>query len=429
MSDLTFTPHPDPERLSDKELLQQISEVPDQIDFAKEHGAEEWFVTYLLQDTRRLRAEARRRGLLHIAGDTLGPSFPSSLESEVTEGNQGEGIIWAKDVPPPGEGEKIETLWGPFLFPSSLHLLAGDAGLGKTTLLYNLCIHLARGKTFAGFTPPRPLRILYYDLETPDLLFRQKLYLISENSPPEGLAYSRFFSASGALALAKEYSFNLIILDTLNEAFETREEEDNAEANRQMRELRRIVKEAGAAILGISHMGKDPSSKGVYKLRGASARPAAADVVLNLEQAMEDVVRLEVAKSRWAGGVARLFLRKVGEDVFEPTEISGEETCTGESLAETFILNSLPIEPGELTRKEILNLGVSQGHSQTMMERVLSRLVKFGRVKRPKRGFYCLPSSLPSRQGIGNDGSDGKKVTSLDPWDTEDVSDPTGKNS
>lgn len=93
-------------------------------------------------------------------------------------------LIWAKDVPPPTEGEEIESLWGPFLFPSSLHTLAGDAGLGKSTLLYNVAVHLARGEVFGGFKPPRPLRVLYYDLETPDLLFRRKLHLISENSPP-----------------------------------------------------------------------------------------------------------------------------------------------------------------------------------------------------------------------------------------------------
>lgn len=411
MSDSLIKPHPDTERMTLSELQKRLAEIEDEFTFGKQHGAEELFLTWLVQERRIIQAGLARR------------------QENGSEQIEAETMIWAKDVPPPGWGEEVETLWGPFLFPRSLHLLAGDAGLGKTTLLYNHSVHLARGEPFAGFSPPRPLRILYYDLETPDILFRRKLHLISDNSPPDGLAFCRSFSVKGALVLAKEHHFDLIIIDTLNEAFETREEEDNAEANRQMRELRRIVKEAGAAILGISHMGKDPSSKGVYKLRGASARPAAADVVLNLEQAMEDVVRLEVAKSRWAGGIARLFLRKVGEDVFEPTELSGEETVTGESLAESVILDSVPFEPGEMARKEILNLGMSKGHSQTMIERVLYRLVKFGRVKRPKRGFYCLPPSLPSRQGIGDDGSDGKKEAPLDPWDVEDQSELTGKNS
>jgi len=65
---------------------------------------------------------------------------------------------------------------------------------------------------------------------------------------------------SEALALAKEHGFDLMIIDTLNEAFETQDEGDNAEANRQMRELRRIVKDSGAAIVALSYMGKDPSA-------------------------------------------------------------------------------------------------------------------------------------------------------------------------
>lgn len=422
---LLIKPHPDGERLTVGELRQRLSEIEDQFTFRKEHGAEEMFLIWLIQERRMLQAELERR----TRGPTPIPSIPSRLGGDTTEGGEVESIIWAKEVSPPGKGEEIETLWGPFLFPSSLHLLAGDAGLGKTTLLYNLCIRLARGEPFAGFIPPRPLRVLYYDLETPDLLFRQKLYLISENSPPEGLAFSRSFTVNGALALAKQHHFDFIILDTLNEAFDTREEEDNAEANRQMRDLRRIIKETRAAILGLSHMGKNPSSKGVYKLRGASARPAAADVVLNLEGASEEIVKLEVAKSRWIGGAASLYLRKVGEDIFEPTEPSGEETATGESLAEKLILSSVLIEPETIARKEILTIGSKQGHSQTTMERVLSRLVKLGRIKRPKRGFYCRPASLPSLQTLGADGSDGNRTAPLDPWDLEGKDDFTGTHS
>lgn len=299
-------------------------------------------------------------------------------------------LIWAKDVPPPKEGEEIESLWGPFLFPSSLHTMAGDAGLGKTTLLYNIAIRVARGEEFGGFKPPRPLRVLYYDLETPDLLFRRKLHLISDNDPPEGLAFARSFSVSEALALAKEHSFALIIIDTLNEAFETRQEEDNAEANRQMRELRRIVKDSGAAIVALSHMGKDPSAKGVYKLRGASARPAAADVVLNVETYSDDVICLEVAKNRWVGGNVKLYLRKAGEDQFEVAEVAGEDTATAEKQIREYIESIVPFEPSTIRTQEILSKAGESGFQRGTTEKVLSRMsqVGGGGVKRIKRGVY-----------------------------------------
>jgi archaellum biogenesis ATPase FlaH len=299
-------------------------------------------------------------------------------------------LIWAKDVPPPGNGEKIDTMLGEFLFPGSLHLLAGEPGIGKTTLLYNLAVHLAKGKDFAGLTVTRPIRILYYDLETPELLFKRKLHLISENQPPEGLAFTRPFSSKEALAHVKEHKFDLIILDTLNEAFETREEEDNAEANRQMQELRKIITETGVAILGVSHMGKDPSSKGIYKLRGASARPAAADVVLNVESYSDDVIRMEVAKSRWIGGKARIFLRKAGEDSFEPTEVSGEETITTENQIKELIAFVTPFEPQIIRTNEIIRQAEEQGFQKSTTEKVLSRMAQIGShgLKRAKHGVY-----------------------------------------
>src|SRR5262249_19912274 len=111
------------------------------------------------------------------------PTPPGKTPIESEEEWEEQAIIWAKDVPPPGEHDEIKSLWGSFLFPSSIHLTAGDSGIGKTTLNYNISVRLARGEPFAGLTPPRPLRILYYDLETPERLFRRKLHLISDNSP------------------------------------------------------------------------------------------------------------------------------------------------------------------------------------------------------------------------------------------------------
>jgi len=336
------------------------------------------------------------------------PSFPSPIGPNVMDGT---GIVWAKDVPPPSEGDKIESLWGPFLYPQSLHLLSGDAGLAKTTLGYSLSVSLVRGESFAGFSPPRPLRILYFDLETPELLFREKLYRISENNPPEGLAFARDFNVEGALALVKAHKFDLMIVDTGNEAFDTREEEDNAEANKQMRQLRRLIQETGVAILVFYHMGKNPSAKGVYKLRGASARPAAADIVLNLEEdgyvrdglKFFEVIKLEVVKSRWAEK-GKLSLKKVGDDRFEVTEPRNEQGANQEREAESFILGLLPQEPEVTETKEILKLGSTRGYTQPTIERALTNLAKSSQILRPKRGNYCRPRTHPSHQGYRDDG-------------------------
>ncbi len=342
------------------------------------------------------------------------PSIASPIGTDVMDGS---GIIWANHVPPPGE--QVESLWGPFLYPSSIHLLAGDAGLGKTTLFYNVVVRLARGEPFAGFDSPRTLRILYYDLETPEDLFKYKLHLVSENCPPEGLAFARTsFSTDETISWVKKYHFDLIVIDTMNEAFQTEDENNNAEANRQMQELRRIVRETGAAILALSHMAQDATTKGVYKYRGATARPAAADVVLNLESAglkpvkddpekTAEVVKLEVAKSRWAGSKEYIALQKVGEDRFELFEMSNGAAATQLIHAKELILESSPVEPETLETKEIIALGKQKGHSQPTMERALAKLFQTGQLKRPRKGAYCRPRIHPSPQGYGVDGIDG----------------------
>jgi Bifunctional DNA primase/polymerase, N-terminal/AAA domain/Primase C terminal 1 (PriCT-1) len=345
------------------------------------------------------------------------PSNQPPIGDEVRDGTE---IIWAKDVPPPGEGEEIESLWGPFLYPASLHLLAGEAGIGKTTFGYNLVIRLAKGEFFAGLLPARPLRVLYYDLETPPLLFKKKLHLISDDTPPDGLAFTRTFNVNKAKKLIQEHCFDVLVIDTANEAFDTREEEDNAEANRQMRQLRLIIKETGVAILVFYHMAKEPSQKGVYRTRGASARPAAADVVLNLErigtrrqltengETLIEIIRLEAAKNRW-DEKANLTLMKIGKDRFEIAEADTPIDQSQQGIVEALILELLPCEPESVETKKILEETRKEGFSRPTVERVLKKLTDTCQINRPQKGFYCRPMIHPSSQGYRGIGMRGRR--------------------
>jgi RecA-family ATPase len=195
-------------------------------------------------------------------------------------------LVWAQDILQ-SEDEEVGSLWGSFLFPGSIHLLSGEAGVGKTTFLYGLAVKATRGYAFVGLSFSRPLKVLYVDLETPHTLRRRKLRLVADGQPVEGLA----FLATGDLernlqeltVAVKEHGFDLVIVDTIGEAFHTEKEDDNAEANRQMNAVRQLVTATGCAVILVHHIGKGWQSKGGHKARGASARAASADVVLNLE--------------------------------------------------------------------------------------------------------------------------------------------------
>jgi KaiC/GvpD/RAD55 family RecA-like ATPase len=291
--------------------------------------------------------------------------------------------------------KEIERLWGDFLFPGSIHLLSGETGVGKTTFLYNLAVKASRAEEFAGIPFNKPLRTLYLDLETPDNLQRQKVKVIASEKP-SGV----FFVATANIQTdfielqywVRKLKIDLVIVDTINEAFNTESEDDNAEANRQMNVVRRLVKEGNCSVILVHHIGKSGSSSRAYKARGASARAASADVVLNLIGKSEDVICLETATNRWLGGINTLLLRKAGEDVFEAVEGEfGDLTAIEKHKAQEAIIEYLK-KQGESQRQSIVSALVDQGHKRSTIDRALSDLYQLGMVRKPRRGFYALPT-------------------------------------
>ncbi len=300
-------------------------------------------------------------------------------------------LIWAKDMELL-EGEEIESLWGDVFFPESIHLFSGESGAGKTTFLYNLAIEGAKGKSLLDIPFPHPFRTLYLDLESPSRLRAHKLNLIAGNERPEELAFFTLTNIAWELdrliAIVQEHGFDLVIVDTINEAFQTQKEDDNAEANRQMKMVRKLVRQTGAAVILVHHMGKKHQEKGVYKSRGATARAAASDVVINFEGVDGEVARLSIGKNRWYGDKSELLLRKIGDDRFEPTEQLVTTTAPKGSIAENAILQMLTNGPAE--RKDIIAKAEEYGITKSTVERSLTHLVKMGRVTKLDRGFYGL---------------------------------------
>jgi hypothetical protein len=144
-------------------------------------------------------------------------------------------------------------------------------------------------------------------------------------------------------------------------------------------------------VILVHHVGKGEHIKGIHKARGASARAASADVVLNLTAKSEDIVCLEVAKNRWLGGNTKLFLRKAGEDIFEPVEGDFEDlTAVEKYKAQEAIIEYLT-QHGQTQRKDLMFAMETIGFKRATFDRALSDLVQLGKVIKPKRGIYSLP--------------------------------------
>jgi hypothetical protein len=252
-----------------------------------------------------------------------------------------DGVIQADQLP---EGIPPTRLWFG-LYPGSVVFLIGETGAGKSSLLYNLAIHIARNDPLwnVHFGAHRPLNVLYADPENAGNwkegvggVCAQKVDRINAGRPPTlrfhdwrdcDLMDTR--TQEDLREYMREEQTEILLLDPIANIFGTKDENDNAEAAKQMKVLTAISRESGVCIILCHHVGKaDMSNYG----RGATARLAAADVgmVLRVRSDIEDadddftgeliprddVCRLQIVKNRWEGR-ASLYLKMTGEDQFQ----------------------------------------------------------------------------------------------------------------
>ena len=91
-------------------------------------------------------------------------------------------IIPSTEVPPP-DPLALKGLLGPFLpQPPGVVLLSGETSAGKTVLAYNMAYSIAAGKEFVGLTPTSSPRVLYIDLESPQVVHSTLVHAIGKSA-------------------------------------------------------------------------------------------------------------------------------------------------------------------------------------------------------------------------------------------------------
>jgi len=148
-----------------------IIEVLDRI-VISEHQADYWL--------RELKQASRKRKVISVLqqelenitennknpGNSLAKLKAVITENELQLNHSSLNLISVKDLFSK-EYEKVESLWGNLLFPSSIVQLNSEPGLGKTTLLYNLLLHGALKRNFLNISFPKEINTIYVDVETP----------------------------------------------------------------------------------------------------------------------------------------------------------------------------------------------------------------------------------------------------------------------
>lgn len=271
--------------------------------------------------------------------------------------------------------EKPEPLLGDgLLCKGDLALIAGKPGLGKSRVALELAEALTRGSSWLGMqTGARPVRVGYIAAEFSRFRWWQRCVRLLgtklETAPQEhdemqdayralGLGSAQGFTAitsdmlgepldlltvAGTMQLeelVRELKLDLVVLDPLSRLMGGREE-TNEVFGKLVQNLDRVRHRTRACLLLVHHERKGSTERGgrdpdaLDAIRGGTMLTTATNTVLRLSKSTGGLLRLEVAKTNFAGTPPDLWLR-VPED--------GGRT----------VLEEAPEEKGEANRQKVL---------------------------------------------------------------------------
>ena len=192
------------------------------------------------------------------------------------------GMLW-RDYESRTFVEAERILFG--LRRGNVGMLVAETEAGKTTLALNLCLTLAANRTFPPIVGENSggRRVMYVDGESTQAEFKEdmrhmirhwsaaeralldeNLFILCDEEVDEELLDLAIHNHVTAVAdAARLFKPDLIIVDTLAALFSLDDENSNAEVKKKvMQPLKRLAREANAALLLLHHIGKPKMEEG-----------------------------------------------------------------------------------------------------------------------------------------------------------------------
>lgn len=341
--------------------------------------------------------------LIPQGGDHPSDTAPLRIENPV---GCGERIISSVAMLEKCRGSLEDTsthLWGLHIRSSAVTLLIGETSAGKTVFLHNLAYHLANGEEFLGLAPPRPLRVLCVDFESHDQILAEHLSVIGT---ADGWDFYALDGVEPGPKLMKDLytavqirRYDVIIIDPLMEANPVKDENDNAEASKQMLVFRELARSTNTGVVVVHNSGlRKGRKKKTEKFlgRGATSRVDRADISINFTVEQEIERLLHVAKSRSTNLNEKIRFRFAEDLGYELLESTGpSETIVAEIEAEVITVAKQERNEGrtEIERKTFMKkLGIEKGSAKEQaLDRALRCLFLNKKLLKPYKGIYALP--------------------------------------
>ena len=313
------------------------------------------------------------------------------------------GFVHVRDLPVLRINPQ-DRIWGDILTRGCVTVLAGQAGIGKSTATRQLAAAVAAGEAFLGRDAGKRATVLVVDWETPEVYRRSAWGEIYGDESLSSLDVAIYIATMpvglnaeswrALAAFAGDVGADLVVVDTISAAFSVENENDNAQMEQVARVLRDIAR-SGPAVLAIAH-----PSKGGADIRGASSLQGAVDTVVTFKAVSQQDVfdettefALTVKKNRvGATGTSKLVWDGRGGWT-APLEDTVDEACNSRRV----VVEIIGQASGPIVVETVLRKAAQNGVSKRSAERALKQLVEAGEITRPRRGEYQVTTAKKSK--------------------------------
>lgn len=291
--------------------------------------------------------------------------------------------LWADDT-------EEEWIIEPILPARRLIALYSAPKVGKSLLMLEMAVAIARGTTVLGYTPHHPRRVLYVDFENdPRGDIRERLQAMG-NTPDQlgNLCYlsyptlAHLDTENGSLELLAAvtvYNCEVIIIDTVSRAVGGDENENDTWLN-FYRHTGLKLKQAEKALIRLDHSGKD-EMKGQ---RGGSAKVGDVDAVWRMSKITDTTFRLDCEANRMPVSEKTLVIhREVAPRLRHRVDAEGRYAAWKakvQAVVDALDACGLPADASNRGSRETLRAASIRAENKVITEAVKRRRARLGLV-------------------------------------------------
>jgi RecA-family ATPase len=310
-----------------------------------------------------------------VSGIMTGRMTPRAIEARVRFPRIDWHELWADDT-------DEEWILEPLLPARRQVVIYSAPKVGKSLLILEVAVGIARGIETLGVKPPRAYRVLYLDFENdPRGDIRSRLQSMGYGPDDlDNLCVLSFPALAGLdsergsaelLQAVQEYRCEVVIIDTVSRSVRGEENENDTWLN-FYRHTGLKLKQAQVALIRLDHTGKD-ESKGQ---RGGSAKSGDVDAVWRLSKVTDGTYRLDCEAHRLPIAEKTILLKRESMPLRHQVQAEGRIAAFNTKVNEIVqVLDraGAPNSTGQIKARKILKANGSTAGNDALTEAIRVR--------------------------------------------------------